>query len=333
VVQILLLHTNESYAEMLARYVSTEYPSYDVDVVSRVPVPERLRALLAREYDLIQTDELIANGMLATGASVVFDIPLVVAIRGWADYTNAHGQYGWLKDASIRARTRLALHRASEVIFISDTTSETFREQYPVSQYSVVRRPIDIDRYGTDRATDRETFDLLTVTNLRYEEKYDGILTVLRALRPLFEAHPTLRYRVAGGGQYLDALRKYLGDYEYADRVTVLLGFVDAVEGEFASANAFVYVSFLDSYGTVVLEAQAAGLPVIGGDAMGVPEAVGDAGEVCPRHLTASAMHSTPHTDDDHHESLATQSGKKMATYNEERAAGHVDVWERVLDT
>jgi len=77
---------------------------------------------------------------------------------------------------------------------------------------------------------------------------------VLRALQPLFEEYPTLQYRVAGGGQYLDALRKYLGDYEYADRVTVL-GFVEAVEGEFASANAFVYVSFLDSYGTVVLEA------------------------------------------------------------------------------
>jgi len=206
VVKILLLHTNESYAETLAHYVSRPSIRLMMSTSSRVPVPERLRALLAREYDLIQTDELIANGMLATGASVVFDIPLVVAIRGWADYTNAHGQYGWLKDASIRARTRLALHRASGGIFISDTTSETFRKRYPVTQHSVIGRPVDTDRYGTGRASDRETFDLLTVTNLRYEEKYDGVLTVLRALRPLFEAHPTLRYRVAGGGQYLEAL-------------------------------------------------------------------------------------------------------------------------------
>jgi len=333
VVKILLLHTNESYAETLAHYVSTEYPSYDVDVVSRVPVPERLRAILAREYDLIQTDELIANGMLATGASVVFDIPLVVAIRGWADYTNAHGQYGWLKDASIRARTRLALHRASEVIFISDTTSETFRKQYPVTQHSVIGRPVDTDRYGTGRASDRETFDLLTVTNLRYEEKYDGVLTVLRALQPLFGEYPTLQYRVAGGGQYLEALHEYLADYEYADRVTVL-GFVEAVEDEFASADAFAYVSFLDSLGTVVLEAQAAGLPVIGGDAMGVPDAVGDAGDIYPP--TPDGVRDALErllTDDDHRESLATQSRKKMATYNEECAAGHVDVWERVLDT
>ena len=332
-VKILLLHTNESYAETLAHYVSTEYPSYDVDVVSRVPVPERLRAILAREYDVIQTDELIANGMLAAGASVIYDIPLVVAIRGWADYTNAHGQYGWLKDASIRARTRLALHQTSEVIFISDTTSETFREQYPVTQYSVIGRPVDTDRYGTGRASDRETFDLLTVTNLRYEEKYDGVLTVLRALQPLFEEYPTLQYRVAGGGQYLEALHEYLADYEYADRVTVL-GFVEAVEDEFASADAFAYVSFLDAYPTVVLEAQAAGLPVIGGDAMGVPDAVGDAGDIYPP--TPDGVRDALErllTDDDHRESLATQSRKKMATYNEECAAGHVDVWERVLDT
>ncbi|ELZ40268.1 glycosyl transferase group 1 [Halorubrum californiense DSM 19288] len=331
--KILLLHTNESYAETLAHYVSVEYPSYDVDVVSRVPVPERLRALLAREYDLIQTDELIANGMLATGASVVFDVPLVVAIRGWADYTNAHGQYGWLKDATIRTRTRLVLHRASEVIFISDTASETFRERYPVSRYSVIGRPVDTDRYGSGRTSDRETFDLLTVTNLRYEEKYDGVLTVLRALQPLFEEHPTLRYRVAGGGQYLAALREYLADYEYADRVTVL-GFVDAVEDEFASADAFAYVSFLDSFGTVILEAQAAGLPIIGGDAMGVPDAVGDAGDICPP--TPDGVRNALDrllTDDDHRESLATLSRKKMATYNEGCAADHVDVWERVLHT
>ncbi|MDB9278564.1 glycosyltransferase family 4 protein [Halorubrum ezzemoulense] len=332
-VRILLLHTNESYAETLAHYVSAEYPSYDVDVVSRVPVPERLRALLAREYDLIQTDELIANGMLATGASAVFDVPLVVTIRGWADYTNAHGQYGWLKNTTIQTRTRLALHQASEVIFISGTTSEMFRKQYPVSQYSVIGRPVDTDRYGAGQTSDRETFDLLTVTNLRYEEKYDGVLTVLCALRPLFKEHPALRYRVAGGGQYLTALREYLSDYEYADCVTAL-GFVDAVEDEFASADAFVYVSFLDAYPTVVLEAQAAGLPVIGGDAVGVPDVVGEAGDISPP--TSDGVRETIEhllTDDDHRESLASQSRRKMTTYNEERAADHVDVWERVLDT
>jgi glycosyltransferase involved in cell wall biosynthesis len=317
---------------MLAHHVSAEYPSYDVDVVSRVPVSERLQALMTNDYDLIQTDELIANGMLATGASVLLAVPLVVAIRGWADYTNAHGQHGWFKHATIQTRSRLALDQASEVIFISDTASETFRERYSVSQHSVIGRPVDTDRYGTGRPSDRETFDILTVTNLRYEGKYDGVLTVLRALRPLFEAYPTLQYRVAGSGGYLSALREYLTDYDYAHRVTVL-GFVETIEDEFASADGFVYVSFLDSFATVVLEAQAAGLPVIGGDAVGVPEAVGDAGDICPP--VADDVRDTIErllTDDDHREGLAIQSRSKMATYNKESAAAHVGTWARILD-
>ncbi|WP_136715456.1 glycosyltransferase family 4 protein [Halorientalis salina] len=329
-VRVLLLHTNKSYAETLARIASRDHPSYDVEVVSRVPVSHRVRALRTRDFDLVQTDELIVNGMLATGASVLFDVPLVAAIRGWADYTNAHGQYGWFKDASIRARTRLALRQASETIFISDTARKTFRAQYPVDRYSVVGRPVDVDRYGTGQATERGTFDLLTVTNLRYEEKYEGVLTVLRALRPLFAERPDLRYRVAGGGQYLDELHAFLEDYEFADRVKAL-GFVDAVEDEFASADGFVYVSFLDAYPTVVLEAQAAGLPVVGGDAVGVPDVVGDAGDICPP--TPNGVRDALDrlvTDDDHRESLAAQSREKMVTYNQKCVAGHVDVWDRV---
>jgi len=91
--------------------------------------------------------------------------------------------------------------------------------------------------------------------------------------------------------------------------VTVLR-FVEAVEDEFASADAFAYVSFLDAYPTVVLEAQAAGLPVIGGDDVGVPDVIGDAGDICPPTPGGiSMMHSNVSlTDDDHRESLATQS-------------------------
>jgi len=67
---------------------------------------------------------------------------------------------------------------------------------------------------------------------------------------------------------------------------------------------------------------------------VGVPDVIGDAGDICPP--TPGGIRDALErllTDDDHRESLATQSRKKMATYNEECAAGHVDVWERVLDT
>lgn len=330
--RILLLHTNQSYAETLADTVSSRHPEHSVDVVSRVPVVERLQSLIGNPYDLIQTDELIGNGMLAAMGLLLSDVPLVVAIRGWADYTNAHKQYGWLKAATISVRTRLALRRASETIFISETTSQVFREEFPVESFSVIGRPIDTSRYGGGNNINRKTFDLLTVTNLRYREKYRGVLTVLRALPPLFAEHPDLRFRIAGGGQYLDRLRAFLAGYEYEDRIS-LLGHVDAVEDEFASGDVFVYVSFLDAYPTVVLEAQAAGLPVVGGNAVGVPDAVGDAGTVCDPTPEGVRSALEPILNDaDHRQKLASLSREKMKTYNQEVTAAHVGLWERYLD-
>ncbi|MEF8802288.1 MAG: glycosyltransferase family 4 protein [Halolamina sp.] len=329
--RILLLHTNRAYAETLAAAVTENFPSFEVDVVSRVSVWDRIRALVRADYDLVQADELMVNGVLAAGGSLLRRVPLIVAIRGWADYTNAHGQYGLFKQTTISARTRLVLGKADEVIFLSETTRERFREIFPIGRSSIVGRPIDTDRFDDGKQIERPTFDLLTVTNLRYERKYDGIITILEALDPLFAAHSKLRLRIAGDGRYLPELERYLERYAHPDRVDAL-GFVDDVEDEFASADAFVYVSFLDAYPTVVLEAQAAGLPVIGGDAVGIPAVVGEAGEIVdPDPTGVRAALEQVYLDEEYRKNLAEDSLEKMKTYNEECAAGHVEVWNRAI--
>jgi glycosyltransferase involved in cell wall biosynthesis len=329
--RVLLLHTNTEYATTLDKTVTSLDTEYETTVVSRVPISERLSHVLSSRYDLIQVDELMVNGVLAWGASVVPGTPFVASIRGWADYTNAHGQYGRLKNASIRLRSRAVLRRAAHVIFLSRRTRDAFTGRYPVVDSSVIGRPIRIDHYAGGTARDGDTFDLLTVTNLRYEEKFRGVTTVLEGLRGAFDRHENLRYVVAGDGDYLSELREFLADYPHADRVE-LLGFRDDVPDLLAGADAFVYVSFLDSLSTTVLEAQAAGLPVIAGDASGVPEAVGDAGVVRP--ATPEGIHDAVDqvvTDDEHRESLAARSTEKMAAYNERCARRHVEVWDRVL--
>jgi glycosyltransferase involved in cell wall biosynthesis len=328
---ILLLHTNREYATSLARAVEALECGYEIEVVAREPLRDRLSHVFDRGYDLVQTDELIVNGVLAWGASIVPGTPFVVSIRGWADYTNDHGQYGRLRDASIWVRSRAVLRRAAHVIFFSRRTRDTFTERYPVSDSSVIGRPIRVDHYAGGTPRDSETFDLLTVTNLRYEEKFRGVTTVLEGLRGAFDRHDDLRYAVAADGNYLAELRGFLADYPHADRVE-LLGFRDDVPDLLAGADAFVYVSFLDAYPTSVLEAQAAGLPVVAGDASGVPEAVGDAGVVCP--ATPEGIHDAVDrivTDDEHRASLAARSTEKMDDYNELCARRHVEVWDRVL--
>lgn len=331
--RIALLHTNREYATSLASAVGDFDCDYKTDIISRVPVSERIRYLLGRDYDLIQTDELMVNGVLGTGASLISDVPLVTCIRGWADYTNAHRQYGPVKNAGIRARSQLVLRRSSATVFISGVTRREFTSMYDVNEDIVIGRTIDTNAYVTNNVDRRseETFDVLTITNLRYEEKLEGIKTILRGLTDLFEQRTDLRYRVAGGGAYLDDLRAFVDEYPYGDRVDIL-GFRDDVGRLLAHSDLFVYVSYLDSFGTVVLEAQAAGLPVIAGDSSGIPDALGDAGLLCePTADGVTDAVGRVLSDESFQKELANRSRERMRTYNEECARDHVAVWNRVL--
>lgn len=331
---VLLLHTNQEYAETLAAAVEDVAPDFDVDVVSREPLTTRIAHLLDRRYDLIQTDELLVNGVLAATTSMFTRTPFVSAVRGWADYTNAHGEYSPVRFASIRLRTQAVLRRSSGIIYLSERTREEFESHYSVAEGTVVGRPIDIEHYqsGAREASNHDELRLLTTTNLRYKQKYEGVRTILEGLAPLFETNDDLRYAVAGDGQYLTELREFLEEYPYANRVT-LLGYREDIPAVLADADVFVYLSFLDAYPTVVLEAQAAGLPVIGGDAVGVPAVVGEAGIVC--EPTADGVRTALErvsTDESYRNQLAKQSREKMERYNQDCASGHLDVWKRILD-
>lgn len=333
--RVLLLHTNKEYALSLAEAVESQTTEYEVDVVARVPIHNRIKSLSLGEYDLVQADELLVNGVLACGSSVISGTPFVVSIRGWADYTNAHGQYGRLRDVSIRLRTKFVLRYASKAIFLSNETLQEFEQRYRVNETAVIGRPIDVEYYqsGTGNlSADDGKFNLLTVTNLRYKEKFDGVKNTLEGLREPFKRHEKLRYQVAGDGKYLSQLKQFLAEYPYSDRVDVL-GFRSDIPQVLARADAFIYMSYLDAYPTVVLEAQAAGLPVIGSDTVGVPEVVGDAGILCqPTPSSVSDTVTQLLENETLRTELAEKSRKKMETYNESCAERHAEVWNDVLD-
>jgi glycosyltransferase involved in cell wall biosynthesis len=331
---VLLLHTNSEYATSLARTLESIKTDYSVDVVTRTPISDRLSHLLFHQYDLIQTDEFLGNGVLAYFGSTLTGTPLVVSVRGWADYTNAHDDYGWFRESSIRARTKLVLGQTSKVMYISEATKKVFENEYEVKTSTVTPRPVNVERFRTPNSTASTASDetqLVTVTNLRYKAKYDGVVTILNGLIDLFDEFKNLRYCIAGDGEYAAQLTRFLDSYPHRDRVEYA-GYVEDVPTLLSESIGFVYVSYLDSLATVVLEAQAAGLPIIGGNAVGVPEAVGDAGLICPP--TADGVRNAVGRllkDSSIRDILSEKSRKKMEAYNERCARQHVDVWNEVL--
>jgi glycosyltransferase involved in cell wall biosynthesis len=98
---------------------------------------------------------------------------------------------------------------------------------------------------------------------------------------------PRLELVLAGGGPEQEALRARLGG------AATFLGWLegDALARAYADADLFLFCSQTDTFGQVVLEAQASGLPVVAVDAGGPSELIasGRSGVLCPPRASALA--------------------------------------------
>lgn len=336
--RVALMHANEELGERLAAAVNEHCPGWHADAYAAVVDEEsrrqklrRVRRVAGGGYDLIQADELVGNGPVAQLLGWATDTPVCGYLRGWGDYTNGHGQYGPWLTTKLRAKTATLTRTMDGMAAISHAVVGGMSDDYPMADCRVVERPYDVDRYagGTAGVFDQPT--ILTTTNLRYREKYDGVTTILDGLKPVFAARDDVQYAVAAGGRHLGRLEDYVRAYPYSDRVRVL-GYRSDVPDLLASADVFAYVSFLDGAPSTVYEAQCAGLPVVGGDAAGVPEAVGDAGAVVPPTPEGVRRGVTACLDDEHYRSKLAQAAKmKMAQHNERVAQDWVAYWEACL--
>ena len=109
---------------------------------------------------------------------------------------------------------------------------------------------------------------LLYVGRISREKDLDVLAAAYKKIREA--GHPVKLYLV-GLGPYSEALAAAIPD-------AVFLGYLkgEALAKAYASADVFVFPSTTDTFGNVVLEAQASGLPVIVSDLGGPKELVED---------------------------------------------------------
>src|SRR5205807_1685493 len=114
-------------------------------------------------------------------------------------------------------------------------------------------------------------------------EPHKGVDTVLRALPAILEREPDVRYAVAGAGSERDQLEKLAAKMGVGERVR-FLGEVSERDLPALYSLAAVYVGAsrrterigVEGFGISLVEASACGLPVVAGNAGGVPDAVRD---------------------------------------------------------
>lgn len=107
---------------------------------------------------------------------------------------------------------------------------------------------------------------LLFVGRLGAEKEIDRI-------KPVLEAIPDARLALVGDGPHREALEAH-----FADTPTHFVGYLHGVElaSAFASADAFIFPSRTETLGLVLLEAMAAGCPVVAAATGGITDIVTD---------------------------------------------------------
>ncbi|EMA58920.1 glycosyltransferase family 4 protein [Halorubrum lipolyticum] len=253
------------------------------------------RALAAHDPDAVLLDCYEAMGALVTLLADRRGVPVVDRLVGdtWLRFENgireAKREGEWGRAAGYRAILgvdEFVFSRASGFVVVSEQLGEVVRRRTGCPPGRIGNVPVPAPEVGglaSSNGGERFGIDadrvLLTVTNLKYRAKLRGVETALEELLPLLDADPGLAYVVAGGGEYASAVRATLDervdDPDVRRRIHAL-GYVDGVADLYALADAFVYVSYLDGYPRVVLEAQEAGLPVVANDAFGMREQVDD---------------------------------------------------------
>jgi glycosyltransferase involved in cell wall biosynthesis len=244
--------------------------------------------------DAVLSDCLGLLGFIVAAVCVLRGVPFVFRFKGdhWRGLNEIYRVDG---DGSVATKLRYYLTYALDegiyaaacgYVVVSEELKEVVVERTGCrpEQVRVVHVPLVPDRDDGSAAAARERFGieeetvLLTVTNLKYRGKYEGVRTVVRGMESVLAAHEDAAYVVAGGGIHLDAVRRAVDavdDPAVRDRIYVV-GYVDEVADLYALADAFVYVSHIDGYPRAVLEAQQSALPAVVNAAHGMVEQVED---------------------------------------------------------
>ena len=252
--------TDRGVDRRLPAVAEVSMPYYDGMEIGVPSLPSLIEMLADGQYDLIHVATPGPAGVAAALTARIAGIPLV------ASHHTEFVDYARLRtgNEALAASMGLAmslLYRECEIVLSPSTSADASLERLGVPPDRVARwiRGVDTSRFSPDhrsRAADGKRFDVLYAGRQTREK---GIELLADAFAIARRHEPRLRLVLAGEGPEASLLRRRLGGS--AEHLGWLGG--DELAHAYADADAFLFASQTDTYGQVVVEAQASGLPVV----------------------------------------------------------------------
>jgi glycosyltransferase involved in cell wall biosynthesis len=238
---------------------------FDLRIVKRIA--ELVRS---EDYDLIHahTPRTALIGRLAAHKA---GVPFVYHVHSPAGRDSTRKLFNW-----VNATAEWAVVRgADRLIAVSPSVRDYMvRRGIPADRIVCVPNGVPITNFQADRRPPQATWTLGAIALFRPRK---GIETLLEALAVLKSRNVNVRLRAVGGFESPVYKADVLGLAARLDLAESIdwIGFTRNVNRELAKINLFVLPSlFGEGLPMVVLEAMAAGLPVVASRVEGVPEAV-----------------------------------------------------------
>ncbi|MEA5515971.1 glycosyltransferase family 1 protein [Nodularia sp. UHCC 0506] len=239
-----------------------------------LPRPAIGYALEEFQPDIIHVVNPAVLGLAGIFYSKMLKIPLVASYHTHLpQYLQHYGLgmlEGFLWELLKGAHNQAALNLCTSTVMMEELTG------HGIERVKVWQRGVDTEFFHPDLAN----LEMRSRLSQNHPESplllYVGRLSAekeIERIKPILEAIPDARLALVGDGPHRQELEKH-----FADTPTHFVGYLTGQElgSAFASADAFIFPSRTETLGLVLLEAMAAGCPVVAARSGGIPDIVTD---------------------------------------------------------
>lgn len=239
-----------------------------------LPRPSIGEALERFRPDLVHVVNPAVLGLAGIYYAKTMDLPLMASYHTHLPKYLEHYGLGMLE--GLMWELLKAMHNQARINLVTSTAMQSELTSHGIERVEIWQRGVDTELFRPELASAEmrsrlsqghpEAPLLLYIGRLSAEKEIDRI-------KPVLEALPGARLALVGDGPHRAELEKHFADLP-VNFVGYLAG--EALASAYASADAFIFPSRTETLGLVLLEAMAAGCPVVAANSGGIPDIVTD---------------------------------------------------------